>query len=50
MDDKIAKLEAEVDALTRTLGALIAWLPQSAVSPIRGDEAAALLAMLRGEK
>lgn len=48
--DKIAKLEAEVAALKRTLGTLIAWLPQSAVSPIRRDEAEALLAMLRGEK
>lgn len=46
LDLKIAALKAEVKTLTYVLGTLISWLPQSANSPIRQDEAAKLLALL----
>ena len=46
----IVTLKMEVHALTRALEMLIAWLPQSANSPIRADEANALLKILNGDK
>ena len=48
---RTAEVQAIRDDLARTkevLGTLIAWLPQSANSPIRKDEAEKLLRMLVG--
>lgn len=45
-DQEIAGLKLEVKALKRTLGNLIAWMAQSANSPIRRDEASTLLNIL----
>lgn len=49
-DRQIAGLQLEVKALKKALGTLIAWLPQSANSPIRVDEASTLLNMLNGHE
>lgn len=43
---KITDLQRDVQALQETLGTLISWLPQSANSPIRVDEAERLLQIL----
>ncbi len=43
---EIAGLKLEVKALKKCIGTLIAWMPQSSVSPIRADEAEALLRIL----
>lgn len=45
-EQEIARLTREIAAVKYALGTLIAWLPQSANSPIRQDEASQLLAML----
>lgn len=50
MENEITKLKAEVEALKKALGTLISWLPQSANSPIRVDEAAELLKIMNGRK
>lgn len=42
-DQEIARLKLQVKALKKALGTLISWLPQSANSPIRVDEASRLL-------
>jgi hypothetical protein len=39
----IAGLQREVKALKKALGHLLAWLPSSANSPIRADEANTLI-------
>jgi hypothetical protein len=49
-DQEIARLQLEVKALQKALGMLISWLPQSANSPIRPDEAARLLNILNGHE
>jgi len=49
-DQDIAKLQLEVKALKKALGTLISWLPQSANSPIRTDEASRLLNILNGHE
>lgn len=49
-DQEIAGLQLEVKALKKALGTLLAWLPQSANSPIRIDEASALLNMMNGHE
>lgn len=49
-DQQIAKLQIEVRDLRKALGTLIAWLPQSANSPIRADEAERLLNILNGHE
>lgn len=49
-EQDIARLSLEVKALKETLGALISWLPQSANSPIRVDEASRLLNILNGHE
>ncbi len=48
IDQQIAKLQLEVTALQKALGTLLAWLPQSANSPIRIDEASRLLNIMNG--
>lgn len=40
---ELAQLRAELTATKNTLGTLIAWMVQSANSPIRRDEAEILL-------
>jgi hypothetical protein len=45
-EQEIAGLKLQVKALQKALGTLIAWLPQSANSPIRQDEASELLNIL----
>jgi len=47
-DQEIAGLKLEVRALKKALGTLISWLPASANSPIRVDEASRLLNILNG--
>lgn len=50
---RVAEVQAIRDDLARTkevLGTLIAWMVQSAVSPIRVDEANTLLRQLTGER
>ena len=47
-DQEIAGLKLEVKALKKALGTLISWLPQSAGSPLRADEASQLLSILDG--
>jgi hypothetical protein len=49
-EQEIAGLKLEVKALKKALGTLIAWLPQSANSPIRVDEASTLLNMMNGHE
>jgi hypothetical protein len=49
-DQEIAGLKLEVRALKKALGTLIAWLPQSANSPIRVDEASHLLNIMNGHE
>lgn len=49
-DQEIAWLKLEVKALKKALGTLLTWLPQSANSPIRVDEASKLLNILNGHK
>jgi hypothetical protein len=49
-DQEIAGLQLEVKALKKALGMLISWLPQSANSPIRIDEASRLLNILNGHE
>jgi len=48
VEQKLAKCQIEIRALKKALGTLIAWLPQSAGSPLRVDEAQALLSILDG--
>ncbi len=45
-DPEIASLAREVLTLRKVVGILISWLPQSAGSPLRVDEAERLLNML----
>ncbi len=40
----------EVKALKKALGTLLAWLPQSANSPIRLDEASHLINIMNGHE
>jgi hypothetical protein len=47
-DQEIAGLKLEVKALKKSLGALIAWMSTSSVSPIRQDEASTLLNWMNG--
>ena len=47
-DQEIAGLKLEVKALKKALGNFIAWTAQSSVSPIRIDEASALLNQMNG--
>lgn len=47
-DQEIAGLKLEVKALKKALGTLLSWLPQSANSPIRVDEASELLNIMNG--
>lgn len=47
-DQEIARLQLDVKALKKALGTLITWLPQSANSPIRADEASRLLNIMNG--
>jgi len=49
-DQEIAGLKLEIYALKKALGMLISWLPQSANSPIRIDEASRLLNILNGHE
>jgi len=49
-DQEIAGLKLEVKALKKALGTLLSWLPQSANSPIRVDEASTLLNMMNGHE
>jgi hypothetical protein len=49
-DAQILRLTADVQALKMTLGTLIAWMSQSANSPIRADEARKLLEGLEAKK
>ncbi len=48
LEQEIAGLKLEIKALKKALGTLIAWLPQSANSPIREDEAYTLLNWMNG--
>lgn len=45
---QVLRLTREVKALQKALGTLLAWLPQSANSPIRMDEASRLINILNG--
>ena len=45
---EIAGLKLEVKQLKKALGTLLSWLPQSANSPIRTDEAIRLIDMMNG--
>ncbi len=47
LESKIAELEVELKAVSKTLATLIAWLPQSANAPIRTDEAEILLKWIK---
>jgi hypothetical protein len=47
---EIASLKLEIEALKKALGTLIAWLPQSANSPIRLDEVSYLLDIMNRRK
>ena len=49
-DQEIAGLKLEVKALQKALGTLLSWLPQSANSPIRLDEASRLINMMNGHE
>jgi len=50
-EGRMTKQQAtEITRIKKTLGTLIAWLPQSANSPIRIDEAERLLRMLEGKR
>lgn len=49
-EQEIAGLKLEVMALKKALGTLISWLPQSANSPIRQDEASRLLNIMNGHE
>jgi hypothetical protein len=49
-DQDIAGLKLEVKALQKALGTLIAWLAQSAGSPIRVDEANQLINIMNGHE
>ena len=46
VEQEIAFLRIQVRALRKTVGSLIAWMAESANSPIRRDEAEHLLNML----
>lgn len=48
LDQEVAGLKLEVKALKKALGTLLAWLPQSANSPIRIDEASQLINWMNG--
>jgi len=48
VEQEIAGLKLEVKALKKALGTLLSWLPGSANSPIRVDEAATLINILDG--
>jgi hypothetical protein len=48
-DQEISDLQHQVKALQKALGTLLAWLPQSANSPIRVEEAERLLNMMNGQ-
>lgn len=50
LEEQIASLKEEVAAIRTTLVTLISWIPQSANSPLRVDEATELLKMLQGKK
>ena len=50
VEQEIAGLKLEVKALKKALGTLLSWLPQSANSPIRVDEASTLIKMLNGHE
>jgi len=45
---EIAGLKLQVRQLKKAVGLLISWLPQSANSPIRVDEASRLLNIMEG--
>lgn len=47
---ELARLWIQVQRLKKALGTLITWLPQSANSPIRQDEASELLNILDGHE
>jgi len=49
-DQEIAGLKLEVAQLKKALGTLLTWLPQSANSPIRIDEASRLLNIMNGHE
>ena len=49
-EQEIAGLKLEVKALKKALGTLLAWLPASANSPIRLDEASTLLNIMNGHE
>lgn len=49
-DQEIAGLKLQVKQLQKALGTLLAWLPQSANSPIRVDEASTLINMMNGHE
>jgi len=49
-DQEIAGLKLEIKALKKALGTLLTWLPQSANSPIRLDEASHLLNIMNGHE
>ena len=49
-DQEIARLKLDVKALQKALGTLLSWLPQSANSPIRQDEASRLLNIMNGHE
>jgi hypothetical protein len=48
--DPIDELRAEVATLHCVLGTFIAWMSESAVSPLSQSECAQLLAQLDGQK
>ncbi len=47
-EQEIAGLKLEIKALKKALGHLLAWMPQSSVSPIRADEANTLINWMEG--
>ena len=47
-EQQIAGLELQIKALKKALGHLLAWMPQSSVSPIRADEANTLINWMNG--
>ena len=49
-DKEIAELTRQVEQLKQTLGTLIAWICQSANSPIRMDEGFKLMNILEGRE
>jgi hypothetical protein len=49
-EQEIAGLKLEVKALQKALGTLLSWLPQSANSPIRVDEASRLINIMNGHE